>query len=100
MPDAAPVMEVAIPPPQLSKGEREYRAFLAMLPDLLSSFRGRHVAIHEGQVVDSDADDVALVRRVHERVGYVPIYVGLVTDQPRVVRWPHFQEIRPRGSGG
>ncbi len=86
--------EVALPAPELSKGEREYRAFLRMLPELLATHRGRFVAIHEGRVVDDDADDIALVRRVHKQIGYVPIHVGLVTNQPPVVCIPH---LAPEG---
>ncbi len=71
-----------VPPPPLSKGEREYRAFQRLLPQLLTAHRGKYVAIHEEQPVDSDADDVVLILRVHARFGYVPIHVGLVTDTP------------------
>jgi hypothetical protein len=85
--------EVTPPRPELSKGEREYQAFLRLMPELLTH-RGRYVAIHEGKVVDADADDIALVRRVHSRIGYVPIHVGLVTDQPPLVRVPHYREYR------
>lgn len=77
-----PTFDVKIPACELSEGEREYRAFLHLLPALLPAYRGRYVAIHDGQVVDADADDIALVQRVHARVGYVPIHVGLVTDHP------------------
>jgi hypothetical protein len=90
--------EVNVPAPEPSKGEREYQAFLRLLPELLPTHRGRYVAIHNGQVLDEDADDIALVRRVHARVGYVPIHVGLVTDPPQVVRVPHYHEYR-RGQG-
>lgn len=91
-----PTFEVKIPVSELSKGEREYQAFLRLLPDLLPTYQGRYAAIHDGQVVDTDTDDIALVQRVHARVGYVPIYVGLVTEQPSVVRVPHYREYRPR----
>jgi hypothetical protein len=56
---------------------------------LLLTHQGKFVAVHEGQVIDSDSDDIALVQRVHARVGYVPIHVGLVTEEPLVVRVPH-----------
>ncbi len=92
------LFEVKCPAPELTKGEREYQAFLGLLPQLLTTHRGKYVAIHDGQVVDSDTDDVALILRVHARVGYVPIHVGLVTDQPPIVRIPHYREYRPRGS--
>jgi len=91
---APTTFEVALPSPERSKGEREYRAFLGLLAELLRTHRGQYVAIHDGQVVDADADDIALVRRVHARIGYVPIHVGLVTDRPPVVRVPHYREYR------
>jgi hypothetical protein len=92
-----PSLAVALPTPELPKGEREYRAFLRLLPELLQTHRGKFVAIHNGKVVDSDAVDVALILRVQRDVGYVPIHVGLVTDTPPLVRIPHYHECRPRG---
>ncbi len=86
------IFEVKIPPPEKSKGEREYEAFLRLLPELLLTHKGLHVAIHDGKVVDTDTDDIALIKRVHTRVGYVPIHVGEVTDQPRVIRIPRYRE--------
>ncbi len=94
-----PAFEVRVPAPQPTKGEREYQAFLRMLPQLLATHRGQYVAVHEEQVVDSDADDIALIQRVHARVGYVPIHVGLVATPLPVVRIPHYREYRPAGEG-
>ena len=90
-----PTFEVKVPAIELSKGEREYQAFLGMLPQLLTTHRGLYVAIHESQVVDCDTDDIALIRRVHVKVGYVPIHVGLVTETPLVGRIPHYREFKP-----
>jgi hypothetical protein len=92
-----PPVEVVVPVPQLEKGEREYRAFLRLLPELLEKHRGQYVAIHGEQVVDTDKDDIALVQRVHARVGYVPIFVGLVSDSPPLVRVPHYRAYHARG---
>jgi hypothetical protein len=89
---------VQLPAPHLPKGEREYQAFLRLLPALLATHRGQYVAIHDEQVVDSDASDIALIQRVQKRIGYVPIFVGLVTVEQSVVRIPHYREHRPRGS--
>jgi hypothetical protein len=83
-----------MPTPEVSKGEREYMAFLRLLPELLPTHRGRYIAIHDGEVVDVDADDITLIRRVHARIDYVPIHVGLVTEQPPVIRIPHYREYR------
>jgi hypothetical protein len=94
-----PTFEVKIPAAELSKGEREYQAFLRLLPQLLATHRGQYVAVHEGQVVDTGNDDIALIQRVHARFGYVPIHVGLVTDPLPVVRIPHYREYRLPGDG-
>jgi hypothetical protein len=91
-----PLFEVVLPASTPSKGEREYEAFRRLLPGLLATHRGQYVAVHEGQVVDADEDDISLVRRVHARVGYVPIHVGLVSDESSVVRLPHYREYRPQ----
>jgi hypothetical protein len=89
--------EVKVPVPEPSKGELEHHAFLRLLPQLLATYRGRNVAIHNEQVIDNDPDDIVLVQRAHARVGYVPIYVGLVTDSPPLVRIPHYREYRGQG---
>jgi hypothetical protein len=93
-----------LPPPVLStsapsssKWEREYQAFLRLLPELLRSHRSQYVAIHEEQVVDSGDDPIALIKRVHARIGYVPIHVDQVTDQPPApLRIPHYREYRAK----
>jgi len=91
-----PALAVEFPTHELPKGEGEYQAFLRLLPELLGTHQGQYVAIHDGQVVDSDPDDVALILRVQSKVGYVPIHVGLVTDPRPVVRIPHYHEWRPQ----
>lgn len=89
------LISVNLPTPELTKGEREFRAFQRLLPSLLPTHRGKYVAIHLGQVVDSDTEEIALIVRVQAKIGYVPIYVGLVTDSPAVTRIPHYRELRP-----
>lgn len=89
------IVEVVVPLAKLDKGEREYRTFLRLLPQLLDSHRGLYVAVHDGQVVDSDADDISLIQRVHAKFGYVPIHVGLVTDRPTLLHIPHYREHQP-----
>ena len=71
-----------LPTPPDDKWRREQRAFQAMLSGLLSTHRGQYVAVHNGEVVDSGADKLAVAERAYAKFGYVPIYVSLVTDQP------------------
>ena len=90
----APVLELPIPPQ--NKWEREYRAFLQLLPDLLRTSRGKYVAVHEGRVVDSGDDELALASRVWANFGYVPIHIDLVTELRRPPeRVPSFRVISP-----
>lgn len=78
-----------LPKPQETKWQREYRAFLGLLPELLATHRGRHVAIHEGRVVGVGDDRIQLAMEVWGKYGYVPIHIGLVTtDPPPVERVP------------
>lgn len=60
----------------------EYEAFLRMLPQLLTTYRDKFVAIHKGTVaaVADNFKDAAL--EAYKRVGYLPLHVGQVTDVP------------------
>ncbi len=88
------VVEVTLPTMPLSKGEREAAAFRRMVPILLAQYPNEFVAVHDEQVIDHDADDIALIQRVHSRIGYVPIYVGRAADGIVPVRRSHYREMR------
>ena len=64
--------------PEIAAFEREHAAFVGLLPQLAANFGGRFVAIHKGNVVDSDASRKELVRRFFARFGDVPVYIGYV----------------------
>lgn len=69
--------------------EREAAAFERLLPELLPKYRGRVVAIYDGQVVETGrpGESVAEVAgRVYDRIGYVPVYVQQVEETPRVYK--------------
>jgi hypothetical protein len=86
---------VELTQPPKTKWEREHRAFQLKLPDLLKTHRGKYVAVHDGKVVDSGDDKVALALRAYGTFGYVPIYVGLVAERPLPLeRHPSFRELR------
>jgi hypothetical protein len=79
----------SLPTPPADKWRAEQQAFRRLLPELLKTHRGQYVAVHEGQVVDSGPDKLALAGRAYARFGYVPIYVSLVSDElPPIVRVP------------
>src|SRR4051794_15070163 len=78
-----PPLELNLPQTSMSKAERERRAFQRLLPVLLQTHRGRYVAIHNEQVVDSGDNEFNLADRVWAKYGYIAIHVELVTDEPR-----------------
>ena len=71
--------------PSFTKWERECQAFHRLLPQLLLTHREQYVAIHEGRVVGSGSDKLALALRVLAQVGNVDIHVGLVSEGPEPV---------------
>lgn len=92
---------VTLPPPTIppssvipTKWEEEQRAFLRMLPALLDSHRSHYVAVHQGGVVASGVEKLAVLLRAYDQCGYVPIYVGLVEERPLPPeRLPHYRVI-------
>ena len=86
--------QVTLPEPVLTKGQREYQAFLRLLPSLLETHRGKYVAIHEGEVIDSDDNDIALSLRVRRQIGLMPIHIGIVVHPQPVERITHYREYR------
>jgi hypothetical protein len=92
---------VTLPAPELNlsaangKWQREYQAFLRLKPQLMTEYRGQYVVVHEGVVVDSGSDKIALALRFFAQHGNVPIHIGLVTNEPEIpARIPHYRELR------
>ena len=93
----APVINV--PQRNDDKWERERSAFHRLLPNLLTTSQGKYVAIHEESVVETGDTSVETAQRAYAKFGYVPIFIGLVSDQGlRIVRIPTPRVAR-RGTG-
>jgi hypothetical protein len=88
-----------LPEPPEDKWRREQQAFRRRLPELLPTYRNKYVAVHNGEVVESGDDKLAVAGRAYARFGYVPIYVGLVTDQPPPLSRIPSPRVRGFGSG-
>jgi hypothetical protein len=76
-----------MPPPVLqtepiapSDWEAERRAFLRLLPTLLPTHQGQYVAVYHRGVIAAGADQVEVAKLAYSQAGYVPVYVGLVTE--------------------
>ena len=79
---------------QLDAFERERQAFERLKPELLRTHRGQWVAIHQGEVVEAGQDRSHVLDSVYDRFGYVPVYVQLVEEHPRVYQLPHRKVAR------
>jgi hypothetical protein len=69
--------------PDLGTGNEEWeenrRAFWRMHAELLAQgYEGKWVAVYQGKVVDVDEDETALIERVLQRFGEVPVYIQQV----------------------
>ena len=66
---------------------REAAAFARLKPELLKQYKGRVVAIHQGEVVAVGDDRMAVLGMVLEKLGPVPCYIEWVEAQtPRRAR--------------
>lgn len=72
--------------PELDIFLRQREAFMKMKNDLLkdSTYVGKFVAVYREEVVDFDEDNRKLARRVYDKFGYVPIYIGKVQQERSV----------------
>lgn len=65
--------------------EREREAFERLEPSLLEKYKGRYVAVRDGQVVGID-DDLALLQRVCDTLGHGIVYIRKVGESLSVRR--------------
>jgi hypothetical protein len=82
------------------KFNREWAAFYEMLPELLKTYRGQYVAIHDGQVAASGPDKSAVWRQAHEQFGRVTILVRLVSEVPETCRITSVWAVRDAEPAG
>ena len=75
---------------------REVEAFRAMHPTLRREYPGEYVAIHGGQVVDHDADPVALLGRVRRDYPGQTVLRRKVEDSPDVTLRFRSPRLSPR----
>jgi hypothetical protein len=66
----------------------EEQAFRRKLPQLLRTYAGQFVALHQGRVVGHGRDDEDLARRMFERLGDAAFYIAKVEREPTVYELP------------
>ena len=67
---------------QREKIRAETEAFNAQYEELKAKYAGQYVAVHQGSVIDHDADLRKLHLRVYERLGRVPVLLKQVMNEP------------------
>ena len=77
------------------KIEAEARAFEGMHETLKEQYFGQFVAVHNGQVVDADADFEAVFLRVQTRFGRIPVLIRRLSEEPTTEL--HFRSPRRAG---
>jgi len=66
------------------KLKAEIAAFESMHANLKEQYLGQFVAIHNGEVIDSDVDFEAVFLRVQARLGHVPVLIRRVGAKPQM----------------
>lgn len=62
--------------------DEEQKKYEAQHPELFKQYAGQYIAMHLGEVVDSDADDSELSRRIRSRFGNTPVLITPVLAEP------------------
>jgi hypothetical protein len=93
----APVIEPLLAP--AGKWAEEHRAFRRLLPELLPTHRGQYVAVHEGKVIATGPDKVAVALEAFRQAGNVPIHVGLVSEEPEPAVRSGVRRVPPPDGG-
>lgn len=63
------------------KIEREERHYRTQHAEMLRKYAGQYIAMHEGQVVDSDADELTLFLRIRKRFPMIGVLIKQVTEK-------------------
>ena len=86
---APPVKPIRLERDSIKVFEEQKRFFMKNLEALLAEgYGGKFVAVLNNRIVDSDADKIELAKRVYGKYGYVPLYIGKVQRELRVVEIP------------
>ena len=76
--------------------QREMQAYIAIHPMLKKTHFGKHVAIFQAKLIDSDDDYEALTRRIDARYPDQFVWISTVEDEPiqtLVFRSPRLEQV-------
>ena len=93
--DSFPAVSDDEHPARLQQFKAEVAAFDRQLPELLNKYEGFFVAVHQGKVIASGQDKLALAQEVRDRYGNVVCYIErVIPDAPRKVRMTSMWAVR------
>ncbi|MGP8215065.1 MAG: DUF5678 domain-containing protein [Bacteroidia bacterium] len=74
----------------------EKRIFESKKSELLKRFKGKYIAMLNGEVLDNDTDISELASRIYEKYGYRTIFMPLVTAKKEKVHRmsPKFRAVK------
>lgn len=64
---------------------KEVAAFNQMPQPEIDRYFGQYVAVYQGQIVDSDADEAELALRFYRTWGYVSVYIHKVGTEEGLI---------------
>lgn len=67
---------------------REKETYFKMEKELINNYRGKFVAVLNGEIVGVGEDKMELALGIYKERGYVPMYIGQVGAKERVIRVP------------
>jgi hypothetical protein len=74
----------------------ETEAWYARPAEERRKYANRYVALFHGQIVDDDADQIELIRRIDQKYGNASVMITEGGDQPMptyVIRSPHWAKL-------
>lgn len=72
---------------------QEAQAFRRLHPDLLATIPGQYAAIYRGELVDHDADQMALYQRIEARFSGLPVLIRQVRAEVEMTIIVHSPRI-------
>ncbi len=70
--------------------EKERASFFKLKKKLIGdpNYSDKYVAVVGGKIVDTDRDKIPLAKRVYGKHGYIPMYIGKVTETETILEYP------------
>lgn len=91
------VWEQRSSPPDNDPQQREEEAFIRMRDILKEKYLGQYVAVHGGNVVDTDVDESRLIERFYRKFGASPVYIDIVADSKPIIEMPSPYSLTEEG---